>query len=287
MTQPLASAIASQQTPAAGLRIGRVISFDTGYVNVAVSGASVLLGATYLIGGYTPVVGDIVLLTNLGSQWVVLGELSANPEINAVKNNSFEDIDQDASFPYHWTSYIPAGQSVDMAVGYSNVWGNMIDGQFAAYVQADFINDASVIATGTAYVISDLFSVTEGDLWSLSGWVTVSSGASYNFAETQADIFMYIYSNPDDTYPTSTPVTSFSVIEPGLIAEGIWLKLSASYPVGWGGFRIPTGGAYGQIVCQGSCTRRPISGLVETSVVMYFDRIQAMRVGNVGAEVTG
>ena len=84
-----------------------------------------------------------------------------------------------------------------------------------------------------------------------------------------------------------TPVTSFSVIAPGLIAEGIWLKLSASYPAGWGGFRIPTGGAYGQIVCQGSCTRRPISGLVETSVVMYFDRIQAMRVGNVGAEVTG
>jgi hypothetical protein len=279
MTSPFAQAIASQAQPSASMRIGRVTSFDSGYITVAISGTTVLAQASYVIGSYFPTAGDHVFVVNQGSQWVVVGELSANPAENAVANHSFEQINPAGTYASNWTEYIPAGQSVNMATGVSSVWGNMLDGQYAGYVQALFINDASLQATGDAYILSDLFPVAAGERWSLSGWVTVSAGASYEFAETHADITMYVYANATDTFPTGTVIGNTSATDPMLISESLWMRINNSFPGEWDGFTIPSGGNYAQIVCHGSCARRTfgLAGFVQGAVTIYFDRIQAVR----------
>lgn len=275
-SQPLPAAIAQQSIESAVMRVGKVTSFDSGYISVAISGTTVLVRASYLISGYLPATGDHVLVSKQGSQWVVLGEISANPKENAVANHSFEE--GVSATPNNWSSHIPAGQSVNiLSVGRANVWDWPIDGEFAGAISIGLINDASASATGTAYLISDPFSVSEGQLWNFSGWATTSFGTDFPEAETTWELRMNIYANATDTFPTGVVISGLGLFR-GLNQEGLWLRSSASTPSAWNGFPIPAGGNWARIILGASVTRYA-AALASTSITVYFDRIQAVRTG--------
>lgn len=284
MTTPvnigLPAAIVAQIPESAVLRVGTVTSFDSGYISVAVSGSTTLVRASYLIGGYAPAVGDQVILSKQGSQWIVLGEISANPGTNAVANHSFETLNPAGTYAANWTEYIPAGQSVDMDTGVGTVLGNMFDGQRVGFVHAGFINDASSTATGTAYILSDPFPVNPGELWALSGWVTVSDGADFLFAEIGADINLAVYADAMSTFPSGTILAQTSTFDPSLIAPAVWVKITNSFPGAWNGFPIPEGGNFAQVICKGTCTRTTgvFTGFGESTIDIFFDRIQAIKI---------
>jgi len=281
MTNPLGptlpEAVANNQVNGATIRIGKVTSFDSGYIDVAVSGTSVITRCAYLIGSYDPAVGDLVVMSRQGSQWVVLGQLSSNPTDNAVENGSFEDIDLTTGLTAPgWTAYIPAGQSVDVSMRYASVYGFMLDGQYAAWIDVDFINDASTTATGQGTFISDPFSVHEGEVWAASGWMTVEGSPNFPFAETNGTLTMIVYENAADTYPTGTPVAFSSLGGSLLVAPKVWLKKSNSFPGVWRGLTIPANGNWARMILTGSVTRQdnPYS---EGTVSIIFDRISAVR----------
>jgi hypothetical protein len=90
----LANAIA-QVTEGGGsdteMRIGKVVSYDSGSITVSISGSGVLINAAYAFGQYQPALGDNVVLMRMGNQWIALCSQSGNPSDNEVLNYSFED----------------------------------------------------------------------------------------------------------------------------------------------------------------------------------------------------
>lgn len=108
MTMPLQvalelpGAIVENTPPSLGYRTGIVTNIvESNNVDVAISGSTVLITASYLFPQYQPMLGDRVYVVKQDGQWFILGTMSG--QVNSLAANpSFEDGPVGGT-PTNWT----------------------------------------------------------------------------------------------------------------------------------------------------------------------------------------
>lgn len=291
MTSPIGISlpdVIASKTGASGavVRTGIVVNTASGFVTVRVSGSTSLTNAPYLVGQYQPALGDIVAMLNFGSQWIVLGELSNNPEDNPVTNYSFESGDTLIA-PVDWTVYLDPSNTMTITVTQGQMLGTFIDGYQILRVDCD----PSVSGTHLQYqeseatVISSSFKVNPGEVWGFSAWLTGYGESKGTTFDAYARFGMFVFTNAADNYPAVTPVGSVGTGLFPVPHDLQWTRMAtSSIPAQENGYVIPDGGNWGRLWADVTFTRdlgSPVDGIIYSFVGNFpvlFDRMVARRI---------
>jgi hypothetical protein len=234
-TRDTATAFAAGIPDPAILRIGKVSRYNAGSITVAISDSDALVDASYLIGAYDPVLGDIVAVIKQGNQWVVQGVLSANPDDNPVKNHSFEDGATGSMAP-NWTLYHdPASTDTTVVATRVAPGSGEIDGPKTLQLELDSIAAGSSFSTD--YISSDPIPVTPGERWSASAWVTGFSESGPPWVRGFASVELIWYATPADTYPSFISRDGAGLVITPTTLPWILVRTQGST----GGFEAPAG----------------------------------------------
>lgn len=129
----------------AGLRIGTLTAIDTGDASVTVSLAGDSVPGVRWVGSYTPVVGDMVVVSRVDAMWVVLGKMSKQFGAPTVAYGAFSFVPNESRVarlyggtwtwqltqPYSdpvWQGAEAAGEGFASIFHYGSLVGSIPDG---------------------------------------------------------------------------------------------------------------------------------------------------------------
>lgn len=257
------AALTDQNSSDTEMRIGRVISYDSGSITVSISGAGVLVNAAYALGQYQPALGDNVVLMRMGNQWIALCAQSGNPTDNQVQNYSFEDS-VIGNLPNLWTLYHdPAStEAADVTAAIVDP-GWELDGPTAVRFGLDNTPPGSCID----YLSSEPIRVSEGERWTASCWVSGLSSSSGPCVRCTATLMLSWHAGSADSYPT---VISTSTIARTNVPYGLpWVYLRAGSSST--GEVVPPGARYVRAVLFNNAAHNTC--VVDFPYSVYWDRV--------------
>jgi hypothetical protein len=267
-TPDLAGAVKSAVPDSAGLRIGRVTSYNAGFITVAISDSDVLVDAAYLFGAYQPVLGDNVAVIKQGNQWLALGATSANPDDNPILNYSFEDGTLGV-MPPGWTLYHDPISS-DVASVETSSTTPALDGPKSLRLSLGLA--VASVSSSLDYVSSAPFPVTPGELWAAHAWLVGSSASGPPWVRGDGTVFFSFYNNATNTYPTTAaPDSGFNTENLPLSAP--WILVRSE--VAGRGVEIPAGVSHARITLRTLLAHENTSS--NYSVEAYWDRVIARK----------
>lgn len=254
--------VADRSTLNTEIRVGKVISYNSGTITLLVGGAQIP-GCAY-ISTYLPVLGDYVIAGHQSSQWIVLGQIFANPATNAVQNPSFEAGALGAGAPFLWGTYHFAGTSVASYNTVTMIDGTQLDGPQAMQV---FLPNSS--ATGSKdYAYSSPIPVVPGEVWSVYSWVQCWSGwPADSYAVCTA--FATWYADNTSVYPNTVAADSGN-FAPIVNPYQVWQRL----PVQTNGLTVPAGATYMRVALYSNITAKT------GDVNVYWDHVVAIKIKN-------
>lgn len=264
---PNAVSVIAEQASDTEMRMGRVITYDSGTITVSVSGAGVLINAPYLFGQYQPALGDNVVLMRMGNQWMALGTPSGNPSDNQVQNHSFE-AGPIGSVPDKWTLYHdPASSEVADVTATVLEPGFELDGPIAVR----FGIDNTPPGTAVDYLSSEPIEVIEGQRWTASCWVTGLSNSSGPCVRNQATLMLSWHANASDSYPTVISTSTIALTDTPFGLPWIYLRAGGSST----GEVVPPGAQYVRAVLFNNMAHN--SCVVDLPYSVYWDRVIVRR----------
>ncbi len=279
MVQPLSTPQLPAQVSAAATaasssspRIGRVISYDTMNVTVAISGAPVLQNAARL-RGYQPVLGDFVLVQQFGTQWVVLDALSGSPSTNVLRNPSFEDGATHAAIP-SWSQYHDPTSTMASSFSTMSCPGAItIDGDQAANLSITVSGSGTLSAID--YLVSSPFAVQPGELWGVSAWVQAWYAVTNVPPAINVGVWMSWYANDTNTYPNTSAADSV-ISNTFISAAPAWYLIGASNDKATG-ILVPQNASFARVML-GSTIFIPSTAASMSPI--YWDLVVASKLRN-------
>lgn len=261
MTSPLSAAIAQQISRGAVMRIGTITSVAAGYATVTISGSATLVNASYLVGSYFPILGEQVAVVKDGSQWVIIGAISAPPKDNPVVNYSFEeDAAGTVVAPTGWNFYLNTGTAPTVTI-YEPPLHVAVDGPRVLRV----FHDQSF----TAMITSSPIPVNPGEVWTADCFARGLE--NYPMTLVESSIFLAWFANAADLYPTTVaPDTLLDAVN----VVPTWIRLQTNTGT-FGGASVPDGTRFMRV---GLFTRGAAAAAGGLGTY-WFDRVVARRIG--------
>lgn len=266
-TFPTAISAALGNQPDTEMRIGKVISYSGQSVTASISGAGVLIDASYAFGQYQPALGDNVVIMRMGNQWIILCSQSGNPDDNVVLNYSFEELPLSAP-PVRWTLYHDPASTEAADVSAAAVpSGWQLDGATAA----KFSIDNSPTGTSIDYLSSEPVPVDEQQRWTASAWVIGNSLSSGPCVRGQAQLLISWHADAADSYPTAISTTLIASTNVAFGLPWVYLRAGSSST----GELVPVGARFMRTVLF--CNMQHSSCVVDFPYSVYWDRVIARR----------
>lgn len=171
-------------------RIGVVTDIEeSDNITVRISGSPVLVTASYMFPGYSPLLGDLVYVTKQDAQWFVVGTMSG-PINTALPNPGFEFGTLGAT-PDDWSTTViasPAG----VPTFTKEVAANPISGRFQGLIAN---TSAGVAGTSILDIFSNAVTADDGQRWATSYFlvyavVNVNAALVVQSGNTQVQTFI-------------------------------------------------------------------------------------------------